>query len=100
MHDNFQRVFGVDKVRRIGELTCESRGLNLNATDAEREEGNYTRVTEDRQCQVGAPLCFVPCCQFSACCSCERGRIPTNASVQSGPSVSAFVCMCVRSRLG
>ena len=55
LHNNFYSVFGVEKSRRIGQVSCESKRLCLNLTDADMEalpEAACARVSHDRTAQV------------------------------------------------
>ena len=33
LHENFYQLFGVEKSRRVGQLTCAAAGLELNPPD-------------------------------------------------------------------
>jgi hypothetical protein len=56
LHDNFYAVFGVEKCRRVGQLTCERLGLDLNPTDTEIAVGDFARLSRDRSLQVTRSL--------------------------------------------
>ena len=52
LHENFFKVFGVEKCRRIGEAECAAAHLELNPSTQELQSGAFDRLAAARTKQV------------------------------------------------
>jgi hypothetical protein len=56
MHQVFVETFGVEKSRRVGEVTCRNAGRSLNPDESDMTPEGFRKLSVDRTAQVRATL--------------------------------------------